>query len=322
MIRELKTLIAIAREGTFAAAGDKIGLTQAAVSAQMKRLESELGFSLFERTGRSARLNSRGRQTLTQAEELLRLYQALGSPERALSTTALVNFGAIDSVQRSALPEVLARFHKQVPGCRTRVVTGMSAELLNLVDARDIEMAAVLRPPFTLQSDLRWTTLAHEPFRLIVPRHVNQDDWGELLSNQPFVRYERAAFGGRQVDRFLRSAHITVNELCELGELNAIVRLVARGVGIALVPQTVDHVRWPAGVRAIDLGAHTFYRDIGLIHRAASTLSEPARILAQMFGEAYRSEAGKPEGGGRSPSHHDARTRVPRSQGHRARRTR
>ena len=56
--------------------GDKIGLTQAAVSAQMKRLESELGFSLFERTGRSARLNSRGRQTLTQAEELLRLYQA------------------------------------------------------------------------------------------------------------------------------------------------------------------------------------------------------------------------------------------------------
>jgi len=73
---------------------------------------------------------------------------------------------------------------------------------------------------------------------------------------------------------------------------------------------------------AIDLGAHTFYRDIGLIHRAASTLSEPARILAQMFGEAYRSEAGKPEGGGRSPSHHDARTRVPRSQGYRARRTR
>ena len=80
MIRELKTLVAVAREGTFAAAGDKIGLTQAAVSAQMKRLESELGFRLFERTGRSARLNARGRQTLTQAEELLRLYRNLGSP--------------------------------------------------------------------------------------------------------------------------------------------------------------------------------------------------------------------------------------------------
>jgi DNA-binding transcriptional LysR family regulator len=40
MIRELKTLLAVAREGTFAAAGDKIGLTQAAVSAQMQRLEA------------------------------------------------------------------------------------------------------------------------------------------------------------------------------------------------------------------------------------------------------------------------------------------
>jgi DNA-binding transcriptional LysR family regulator len=288
MIRELRTLIAVAREGTFAAAGDKIGLTQAAVSAQMKRLESEIGFSLFERTGRSARLNSRGRQTLTQAEELLRLYQNLGLSARPNSTTALVNFGAIDSVQRSALPDVLAKFHKEFPGCRTRVVTGMSAELFDLVDAGDIEMAAVIRPPFPLHSDLRWTTLAHEPFRLIVPRPIKQNDWAELLSNQPFVRYERASFGGRQVDRFLRSIHMTVRELCELGELNAIARLVARGAGIALVPQTVDHVRWPAGVRAIDLGDHTFYRDIGLIHRARTTLSELARVLVQMLLEAYR----------------------------------
>jgi DNA-binding transcriptional LysR family regulator len=304
MIRELKTLIAVAREGTFAAAGDKIGLTQAAVSAQMKRLETELGFSLFERTGRSARLNSRGRQTLTQAEELLRLYQNLGSSARPGSTTGLVNFGAIDSVQRSALPDVLARFHKEFSGCRTRVVAGLSPELFNLVDAGDIEMAAVIRPPFTLQSDLRWTTLAHEAFRLLVPRHTKQNDWGELLSNQPFVRYERASFGGRQVDRFLRSTHITVRELCELGELNAITRLVARGAGIALVPQTIDHVQWPSGVRAIDLGDHTFYRDIGLIHRGGSTLSEPARMLAQMLVEAYRPEAGKPLPGEKARSRH------------------
>ena len=43
MIKELKTLIAVAREGTFAAAGNRIGLTQAAVSAQIQRLEAELG---------------------------------------------------------------------------------------------------------------------------------------------------------------------------------------------------------------------------------------------------------------------------------------
>src|SRR3954463_731546 len=79
MIRELKTLMAVAREGTFAAAGEQIGLTQAAVSAQMQRLEAGLGFGLLDRPGGSARLNAMGHQTLEQAQQLLALYSNLGS---------------------------------------------------------------------------------------------------------------------------------------------------------------------------------------------------------------------------------------------------
>src|SRR5437867_5856038 len=295
MIRELKTLVAVAREGTFAAAGQKIGLTQAAVSAQVQRLEGELGFELFDRSGRSARLNSMGHQTLAQAQELIRLYNRLGSSHVGHPATVFVNIGAIASVQRSLLPDVLARFHKQCPGCGTRVIPGLSMELINQVDAGEIDMAAIIRPPFALQSDLRWTTLVHEPFRLLVPRHVEGDDWAELLSSHPFVRYDRASFGGRQVDRFLRAAHLSVQEVCEVDELDAIVRLVANGVGVALVPQTTTLRRWPAAVRAIDLGHHTFHRDIGLVHRASRSLSEPARLLAQLVCNAYSGE-GLPRG--------------------------
>ncbi|KRB18087.1 LysR substrate-binding domain-containing protein [Rhizobacter sp. Root16D2] len=287
MIRELKTLVAVAREGTFAAAGEQIGLTQAAVSAQMQRLEAELGFQLFDRTGRSARLNAMGHQTLAQAQELLRLYGSLGSSNAGLGENVLLNVGAIASVQRSLLPDALGRFHKRVPHCRTRVVPGLSMELLDLVDAGEIDMAAIIRPPFSLHRDLSWNTLAHEPFRLLVPRHVHGSDWAELLLNQPFVRYDRASFGGRQVDRFLRLAHLNVQQVCELDELEAIVRLVVNGVGVALVPQTATYRRWPAAVRAIDLGPHTFHRDIGLVHRASLSLSEPARLLARLVRSAY-----------------------------------
>jgi DNA-binding transcriptional LysR family regulator len=284
MIRELKTLIAVAREGTFAAAGDKIGLTQAAISAQMQRLEAELGFELFDRKGRAAHLNKMGQQILLQAQEVIRLYNNLGSTPVGMPAAVLVNIGAIASVQRSLLPDALARFHRQYPGCRTRVIPGLSMELVNLVDAGEIDMAAVIRPPFSLQSDLRWTTLAREPFRLIVPRDVTGDDWAELLSSQPFVRYDRSSFGGRQVDRFLRGMHFALREVCEVDELEAIVKLVANGVGIALVPQTATHRRWPAAVRAIDLGQHTFHRDVGLVHRASHHMSEPAYKLAQLIG--------------------------------------
>ena len=57
MIRELRTLIAIAQDGTFSAAGARLGLTQSAVSAQMQKLEQALGVPLFERTKRPAILN-------------------------------------------------------------------------------------------------------------------------------------------------------------------------------------------------------------------------------------------------------------------------
>ena len=287
MIRELKTLVAVAREGTFAAAGQKIGLTQAAVSAQMQRLEAELGFDLFDRSGRTARLNERGHQTLVQARELIALYGHLGSRSIEGLPTAVVNIGAIASVQRSMLPDALASFHKQMAHCRTRVVPGVSKDLIDQVDAGELEMAAIIRPPFSLHTDLRWTTLAQEPFRLLVPRKVGGDDWAELLSSRPFIRYDRSSFGGRQVDRFLRSAHVSVQDVCEVDELDAIVRLVSNGVGIALVPQTATHRKWPAAVRAIDLAGHTFHRDIGLVHRPMRSLGEPARLLARLVCSAY-----------------------------------
>lgn len=287
MIRELRTLVAVAQEGTFAAAGQKIGLTQAAVSAQMQRLEAELGFALFDREGRTARLNAMGQQILAQAQEVIRLYENLSTSAENPAATGRVTVGAIASVQRSLLPDALAAFFARSPECRARVIPGVSMDLLNLVDAGDIDVAAIIRPPFALQSDLRWTTLAREPFRLIVPRHpkgrIKGDDWAALLASEPFIRYDRASFGGRQVDRFLRRQHCAVRDRCELDELDAIVELVANGVGVALVPETTAWRRWPARVRAIDLGAHTFHRDIGLVHRAPSMLAEPARALVQVL---------------------------------------
>ncbi|HLU02890.1 MAG TPA: LysR family transcriptional regulator [Advenella sp.] len=283
MIRELKTFIAVAREGTFAGAAKKIGLTQAAVSAQMQRLEDGLGFALFDRRGRSAKINAKGQQLLLQAQELIHLYGNLGETPVAHAKAMHINVGAIATLQRTVLPDALAGFHKTSPGCHTRIIPGVSMELVNLVDAGDVDMAAIIRPPFPLQSDLQWQTLAREPFRLIVPSRIAGSDWVHLLSEQPFIRYDRASFGGRLVDRFLRNMHIGLNEICECDELETIAKLVENGAGVALFPQTAAFKRWPAKIRAIDLGVHTFYRETGLLHRQEQNLPEPVRQLIQFI---------------------------------------
>jgi DNA-binding transcriptional LysR family regulator len=283
MIRELKTLIAVAREGTFAAAAQKIGLTQAAVSAQIARLEAELGLELFDRTGRNAVLNPIGHQTLLQAQEMVKLYNNLGSFTPEAQAPQLVTMGAIASIQRMLLPSALAAFCRQCPQFRTRVLPGLSMALLDQVDAGEIDLAVIIHPAFSLQSDLKWVPLAGEPYRLLVPKKTPNEDWQSLITSQPFIRYDRASFGGRQVDRFLRKLHLSPREVCELDELEAIAKLVGNGAGVALVPQTLGHKAWPAGVRALDLGEHTFYRDIGLVHHAKRNVNEPVMELARII---------------------------------------
>lgn len=72
-IRFLRTFIAVARYGSFAAAAERVALTQAAVSMQMQALEAELKHPLFDRSGRMASLNSTGRAILPRAEQLVAL---------------------------------------------------------------------------------------------------------------------------------------------------------------------------------------------------------------------------------------------------------
>jgi DNA-binding transcriptional LysR family regulator len=115
-------------------------------------------------------------------------------------------------------------------------------------------------------SELAWQTLLSEPFVLMVPRELADRPWRTLLRTQPFIRYERNSFGGRLVDRFLKKIRVTVNDVIELDELQGIVGLVSRKVGVALIPQSSALVI-PDEVSVLSLGEDTFYRDIGLVQR-------------------------------------------------------
>jgi DNA-binding transcriptional LysR family regulator len=283
MLSELKTFIAVSQYGTFSGAGARIGLTQSAVSAQIQRLEEELGFPLFDRTGRSATLNEAGRETLALAEEMMTLYARLSERSGGAAESGMLRVGAIASAQVSLLADALARFRDDRPGWRIRVVPGVSLGLLGQVDAGELDLAVIIKPPFALPSELEWRTLVAEPFVLLAPKKLARGgrSWRELLRSEPFIRYDRASFGGRLVDRFLRRARLTVRDAVELDELQAIVQLVARGMGVALIPDTAGLGKWPASVVALELGDATFEREIGLVLRPRHSRPVVADALAE-----------------------------------------
>ncbi|BBU30070.1 LysR family transcriptional regulator [Burkholderia sp. THE68] len=268
MLRELQTFIAVARHGTFAGAGAHIGLTQSAVSAQMQRLEAHLGVALFDRTGRSATLNKAGKRTLELADELIALYARLAEPDGEDGRGGSLSVGAIASAHAALLPDAIGAFRRVLPAWRIRLVPGVSLNLLASVDAGEMDMAVLIRPPFSLPAELRWRTLAAEPFVLLAPAAKKGAGWRELIESEPFIRYDRRSFGGRQVDTFLTKRRIAVRDSIEVDELPGIAQLVARGLGVALVPVSDGIGAWPRGVVPLDLGDETFHREIGLVERA------------------------------------------------------
>lgn len=290
MITALKTFIAVCKHGTFAAAAERIGLTQSAVSSQIKRLEESLGFELFDRTGRSARLNASGQTTLVRAEEICALYAKLGDAPNGGSARGLLRIGAIASTQSTLLARALERLRGDYPMVRVHVSPGVSMRLMDDLDAGKIDAAVIIRPPFGMLPDLTWAALVHEPYVLVVPDSIKGKDWRELIQGQPFLRYDRSSFGGRMVEGFLRREGLVVNDAIEVDEISGLIHLASRGLGVAVVPMVEAHLPLPSNLRVISLGEATFYREIGLLQRKPRTTPPIVAQFAQCLRDAAEAQ--------------------------------
>lgn len=281
MLRELKTFLAVARHGTFAAAGLHIGLTQSAVSAQIRNLENALGIRLFDRTGRQATLNAAGQRALPMAQEMLAIFSRMAVDDAVSEFRGELKIGAVATAQTGLLPQALLRLRQQAPGLEPKLVPGVSLNLLSQVDAGEVDLAIMIKPPFELPKELSAQVIRREPFVLIVPPQVEGDDPLRLLVERPHVRYDRNSFGGRLVTRFLREQRIEVNVALELDELEAIVKMVESGLGVSLLPRAGLWLEHPLKVRVIELGELTFYREMVLLQRYSQRNQPIQKLFAQ-----------------------------------------
>ena len=297
-IRFLRTFVTVAREGSFAAAAESLGLTQSAVSLQMKSLEEELRTELFDRTARRPTLNARGRALLERAEELVRLYDGLSeavSDEGDLA--GMLVFGAVNTVATGVLPRALSLLKATHERLQTRVVSGLSAELVHQVDCGKIDAAIVSAPPSELDHDLVWHPLFDEPLVVIAPLRGSRDhgeapaeadpchDAGQLLESFPYIRFNRRAWAGRLIHGALRNRGIRVSESMELDSLEAIALMVSEGLGVSLVPLRRIAEPFPAPVKVVPFGDPPPCRTVGMVTRAGSARTALSDALAKALAE-------------------------------------
>jgi len=270
-IRNFKTFLAVARHGSFVAAGNDIGLTAAAVGLQVRGLEEELRQQLFDRSGRSIVLNTAGRAMLAPLADIVARFDALTPPEQGESLSGKLVIGALVSALTGSFADCLLSLTNQHPALDVKLFSGLSADFTHRVENGELDAAVVTQPPFRLATSLLWTPLYSEPMVLIVPQQPRfeiGDDPLMVLRQSPFLRFDRQAWTGHLVGQVLKQAGATVREGMELNSVEAILALVRQGFGVSIVPKLAN-LQWSRdrALRLITLPGVDVQRHVGLLER-------------------------------------------------------
>lgn len=282
-LKALRTLIAIARHGTFARAADAIGLTQSAVSLHIKALEDEFAVQLFDRTRRQPSLTEAGYIVLARAEEVVALYDRI--PEALSDEQSLagrLRLGAIQTALSGPVPDALVLLRRTHPRLRVHVASGLSAGLAQRVAAGELDAAITTEPVRPHPPDLFWSTLYEDRFWTLAPPEHEGRSLNELLRELPFIRFDAQAWAGRMITHELRRLDVDVREEMALDNPQVIIRMVASGLGVAIV--TLPDAALPdlPVLARLPFGQPQLRRRVVLLERQ----ERPARRLTQALGDA------------------------------------
>ncbi len=280
-LRQLKTLVAVLNHGGFAAAGKAIGLTQSAVSLQIKALEDELGVKLFDRFTRPPAPTPKALELARRAREILKLCSDLNENISKQLTGAL-DLGVVPTIQTGLLPEALVIMRETHPDLHVNVTSGFSKELTQRVD-RGLIAAAIVNEPRQLLTGLSWHPFVHEKMVVIAPEHAKGITDRELLESLPFIRFQRWAWEGRLTDEHLRERGIKVTTSMEMDSLEAVSQMVAHGLGVSVVPHRDMAEPFPNHVRLVAFGKKPVFRTMGLIEKIENPKSHLVKTMYQVL---------------------------------------
>ena len=270
-IRTLRTFLAVARHGSFAAAGAEVGLTPAAVGLRIRALEQEFDRALFDRGARSVALNTAGREAIPLAEELVARYDLLVAGQGAGELAGTVVMGALVSALMGAFADALWAIRNEYPALDVKLFAGQSGAFADKVLHGELDAAIVMRSPRPWPASVVWTHLYSEPMVLIVPTRAHfplPREPRAILRECPFIRFDRETWTGLLVRQVLAKAGVSAREGMELNSVEAIVATVRQGFGVSIVPRLAN-VDWKKdeALRVMKIPGVAESRHVGLLER-------------------------------------------------------
>ncbi|MGB9181759.1 MAG: LysR family transcriptional regulator [Pyrinomonadaceae bacterium] len=240
-IRQLKAFLAITESGTFTAGAQRVHITQAAISMQIRQLETELGAQLFVRAPRRVILTEAGEALLARARAILREHDAAVSEiaELAGAEHGRLRVGSASAmVSADPLPKILKELKTKHTRAEISVVSGTSESLVRQILAGELDMAFVSLPVEArgIQTEAlnrdELVAIASPRHKLARQRVVS----AYALAGEKLILGERGGNTRRLIDEFFAAAGVTPTVAMELSRQAAIKQMVEADMGVGIVP--------------------------------------------------------------------------------------
>jgi LysR family hydrogen peroxide-inducible transcriptional activator len=287
-LRDLEYAVAVARERHFGRAAESCGVSQPTLSEQVRKLESILGFALFERTTRSIEPTVRGAVILREAEALLGSARRLLDDARrtAEPLTGELRLGAIATLGPYYLPSVIALGRRQFPRLALRLRESTTDELL--AGLRNGALDAILVALPVPMDGLIAEPLFFEPFRLACPSehelaqrpHVGLRD----LKRGPLLLMEDGHCLRDQALSLCNPRPLP-NQSRYASSLEMLRHMIAAGEGISVLPLLAasEHTSMHGTIAYRELDEERAGRTIALVWRATETRAADLHAIADFM---------------------------------------
>lgn len=292
-LKQFSIFAKLAETENMGEAAAALGLSQPALSQQLRALETELALKLFERVPKGLHLTPGGRELLGSAQAVLGAAREFGdAADRAAQRFAgSIRFGVTPTLGPYLMPAVIKTLHERYPGIRLFVREGLPDLQQAELSAGQLDM--VLSPLPIEGRGLQVEPLFREPLHIVAPPddplHARDTITHEDFAGRTFLTLDHRHHYHRQLDQICRSLGASVMADYEGTSLDALQQMVGSGVGLAVLPEL--YIRSGAGgldmVAIADPTGWQEYRSIGAAWRSSAAFADLyAEIAALILQEA------------------------------------
>jgi len=255
--RQLAAFCAVVERRSFSQAAEQLGVTQPAVSLQVRALEKRLGTQLLDRSGRRVEPTDSGRRLYRGAQRLLTLEaQVLDelAAEAEGELAGALAIGASTGPAAIVVPELLCEFHEAHPGIRVALEVHDTRTVVELVAERRLELGIVGAAP--RHRGVRFEPFAYDEVVLVCPRghrFAGRDVDVEELASETLVVMQEGAGVRRIVEDELRRLGVRLRDLdvrLELGLQESVRSAVLAGHGVTFISRAAVEADIAAGTLA------------------------------------------------------------------------